>query len=334
MRLKMKSRICPLLVALGFLATGCHDNKNEGPQVVSKTYIHKYGYTVSEEEWTKQQYPGQIITNLENGVTITSSYESNELHGPCTHTYPHSQITEVFYLYDRGNLTKEIHYDIKGIPQKEIVYISPSRYSLTLWYPSGAPKSVEEYTNAEVVEGQYFNLNNETEARVVKGNGTKIVRDAGGFLTSKETVVNGSIVKRETFYKSGSPESISTFLNGNLHGLKSTFQETGEPLSQEEWLNGKLHGKSTFFKNGAKYLELSYLYGVKNGFEVHYMDGEKITQKTQWENDKKHGPSTYFVGDKEVTKWFYENKEVSQKKFENLNHMDEVIGQISDDVKF
>lgn len=316
-----------LLGALVIIATGCKNTKEES-QVISERYIHKYGYAVSADEWSSHRYPGQVITSLRNGSTITASYENGALHGPHTRTYPHSQIVEVYSLYNQGNLVKEIFYDNKGMPSRERLQLSPTRYALTVWYADGTPMSVEEYAGDELLEGQYFTSHNEIEARVEKGLGKRVRRDQQGRLLSTEEVKQGYVTKRETFYPSGSPESVSSFFNSKLHGEKRTFTQTGEPLAIEEWIVGKLHGKATYFKNGTRQYEVTYLNGRKNGLETHFVDGEVISQQIYWNNDLKHGPATYFVGSSPEVEYYYNGKIVSKKEYDEQMHMDEVIAQI------
>ena len=69
-------RLSPLLIALsGLFIFGCQNSsKDQDENVVYKRYIHKYGYDVSKEEWEGATYPGQVVTTLRNGVTVTSSY--------------------------------------------------------------------------------------------------------------------------------------------------------------------------------------------------------------------------------------------------------------------
>lgn len=321
-----------VVALLGAVTTGCRDNDKE-EQVVSQRYIHKYGYAVSKEDWESKNYPGQVVTTMRNGVTVTATYENGTLHGPCTHTYPHSQTVESYIVYDKGSPVRELHYDATGMPTQETTRLSPSRYTLTYWYTDGTPLSIEEYVNEELLEGQYFTQLNEMESRVDKGNGVRIRRTQQGILLSKDIIESGYMMVREAFYENGTPESTAHYSKGQLHGEKKNFAQNGEPLLIEEWVNGKLHGKATHFKNGSKYMELSYLDGLKYGPEIHYIDGEQVSQEVHWENDKKHGPSHFYVDGSTQTQWFYDGKEVSAKKFQELDRLDTMIGKISEDVK-
>ncbi len=97
-------------------------------------------------------------------------------------------------------------------------------------------------------------------------------------------------------------------------------------------MNGKLHGKTTFYKNGARAVDVHYLDGLKNGLEIHYLDGEQISQEILWENDKKHGPSKYYIDGIAQTEYYYDGRPVSEDRWNELSHLDEMIGHITPEV--
>ncbi len=316
----------------GVFFSSCNKGTNQD-NIVSQRYIHKYGYPVSKQEWEAKRLPGQVVTTLKNGVTITSTYENGILNGPSTHSYAHSQILENYFLYDQGNLVKEIKYDPRGMPVKETVQHSPTRYTTTLWYADGTPMSKEEYLGDELIDGEYYTTFNELESRVEKGNGIRIRKDQKGTLLSKDQFEGGYLVKRESYYPTGTPQSIAYYQKGKLHGEKKAFNENGEPLVIEEYVDDMLHGKSTFFKNGSKAREVSYIQGRKNGVEVHYLDGDKASQEISWVDDKQHGPCTFYIDGEANHKWFYDGQEVSARRYKDLNKLDEIISRIPDEVR-
>jgi antitoxin component YwqK of YwqJK toxin-antitoxin module len=311
--------------------TACRNPSSEHG-VVSQKYIHKYGYAVSKEDWDTHSYPGHVVTNTADGVTITASYEHGILHGLSTYTYPYSTTIETALLHQNGELVKETRYDRTGLPLYERLHLSPSRYTLTTWYNTASPLSIEEWSNGELVEGQYLTLLNETESRVIHGDGMRVRRDPEGTLLSRDTIQKGWMVRRETFFPSGSPESITHYVANKLDGPRTIFNESGEPLAVEEWKNGKLHGLATYFNNGTKVKEVSYLYGQKNGLERDYLDGVTVTQEVVWENDQRHGPSIYYDRNNMRTEWYYNGTPISQRKFEEQTKLDEMIANISSDV--
>jgi antitoxin component YwqK of YwqJK toxin-antitoxin module len=323
----MKQQFCVFVGLLGLTLSGCNKgSQDEG--VVSKRYIHKYGYAIAAEDWEVKTYPGQEVTTLRSGVTVTTTYESGIQHGPMTRTYPHSQIVELYSLYNLGNKVKEISYDPAGIPVREWVQLSPTRSSVTLWYKEGSPMSVEESVGAELLDGQYYTANNELDSRVERGSGLRSTRTREGVLVAKEAFEEGYAIKRETFYPNGYPESIAHYLRGALHGEKRTFAQTGEPLAIEEWVNNQLHGKAIYFNNGNRYLEVTYLYGEKDGIERHFVDGDVISQEIPWESGRRHGEAVFYSKGKTDHEWYYEGQLVSRHKFDELNKIDTIISRL------
>lgn len=323
----MKKFMFSLPIAVGLVLAGCGgDNGNS--QVISKRYIHKYGYAVSDSEWNANNYPGQVITTMRNGVTVTSTYEDGRLHGPTTHTHPHSQTVQYYMLYNAGELKKEVIYDSLGMPIQEKVQLSPQRHCLTTWFGDGTPKSIEDYAGDELLDGQYFTLNNEIESRVERGIGLRTVRDINGLLLAKDEIDKGYLIRQEEFYATGAPHSITHFHMNAKHGERRAFTENGDPLAVEEWVDNQLHGKATYFNNGKKQIEVFFVHGARHGVETHFIDGELVEQEIHWIYDKRHGPTKFFVGDAIAkTEWYYNGSSVSQKRFDELYQMDHMITQ-------
>lgn len=320
------------LLAASLLLASCNQSQEE-VAVISQSYIHKYGYAVSKNEWLNHNYPGQVITTMRDGVTLIETFEDGVLHGARTITYPHSQTLSLYQLYNHGDLVKVVEYDDKGLPMEEKNYLSPMRVAITQWYPDGSPMCIEELASGELLEGQYFNTQNETESRVVKGHGLRIERNRQGILLAKDEMQAGSIIRKETFYPNGAIMSSATYQNNQLHGQRSQFEPSGEPLAIEEYVHGGLNGLAVYFKNGAKSLEISYMNGAKNGYEIHYIDGKEISQRISWENNLLHGPTYYYIEGAAHTEWYYENKMVSAKKYDELHNLDLMISQISQNLQ-
>ena len=140
----MKKQILLIIPIFASLFTGCQtSNKSKDDNIVSERYLHKFGYDVSKEEWEKIDCPGQVVTILRNGVTLTSAYENGVLHGSCKRTFPHSNTLETLCEYDNGNLVTKTTYDIRGIPHKKEDFFSPSHVKITRWFKNGVPLSIE-----------------------------------------------------------------------------------------------------------------------------------------------------------------------------------------------
>jgi len=327
----MKKFLFFIPLAFGLVLTSCGDDPRNN-QVISKRYIHKYGYAVSEAEWDANNYPGQSITTLRNGVTVTATYENGLLHGPCTHTHPHSQTVQYYYLYNFGDLKKEVTYDSSGMPIREKVQLSPHRHCITMWFGDGTPMSIEDFAGDELLDGQYFTLNNEIETRVERGVGTRTRRDQSGTLLSKDQIDMGYLVRRDAFYPNGATESVTHYNMNKKQGERRVFTDRGDSLAVEEWVDDRLHGKATYYANGKKQIEVYFIHGARNGIETHYIDGESIEQEIHWIRDRRHGPTKFFVADNLAkTEWFYNGKSVSKKRFDEMDQMDQMITQASAD---
>lgn len=313
----MKKTI-PLLTLL-LLSIGCHNAENrEKDKVISQRYIHKYGYDVSKSEWETSHCPGQVITSMKNGVTVTASYENGILHGPTTYTFPHSNTRQSLEVYEGGELIKKVTYTLRGLPLEEELYLSSNKSKVTQWYAAGTPISIELYESGKLIEGEYRNPLNENIARVVKGEGVRLVRNQEEKLVAKETYKEGVIVHRTTFYDNGSPYCQMDISNGLLNGTKRVFAASGDPLSIETYTNNVLNGPAVYFQNGSRYLEVSYHDGLKQGVERHFIDGETIIQEIEWSDGKLHGATVVYADGISKTQWFYNNEKVSHQKYNTL----------------
>ncbi len=302
------------MIALALIAC------NDGPkgQVISQRYVHKYGYDVSRDEWKAEAYPGNVITTLRDGKSITEPYEDGLLHGARTETYPHSQTIQTLEQYERGTLTKRVSYNIRGVPQKEEFFKGENQVLVTTWYPNGTPKSNEEFRDDILINGQYLNASNETDSRIENGTGERTIRNQSGDILSKEVFNNYLLTYIETYYPNNTPHTTTSYENNLLNGERKEFAMTGEPICVEHFAKGLKHGLSTYYQNGYKYSEIPYVHGLKNGVERHYIDGEIIVEETEFQNGIKQGSSVLYCDGSAKTTWYFENQIVSRSKYEQL----------------
>ena len=308
-----------LLTATPVFFAGCaKNNHNQSGEVVQKRFIHKYGYDLSPKEWATMNVPGNVVTTLRNGVIVTSSYEDGHLHGKTTHTHPHSQILASEEMYEKGTLIKKTSFNTRGIPEREEIFLSPSRVKITSWYRSGSPMQVEEFHHTQLVSGEYFDVHNKIIHKVVDGKGVKIIRDVHENVLCQSDIEGGYATRKSTFFPSGMPRMVISLSGNMLHGEKKAFSASGEPIVMENYSNNQLHGPCTYFQNGFKYLEVEYDKGLKHGTEKHFIDGSKLIELTHWQEGQKHGPSTVYFDDMSETKWFFNNQLVSKDKYREM----------------
>lgn len=317
-----------LLGCAGALLSSCQSGDSLD-QIVSQTYVHKYGFNLSEREWEEMSKEGQVVSSLKNGVKITASYENGQLHGPTTYTFPYSQAIEKCLAYDLGSLLKETLYDPSGMPVREEVYEFDNRTIITLWNEKGSPLSIEEYEDEVLIEGKYYTPEHILEAQVEAGFGERIKRNRSGLLLSKDTIENGLIAARTTYHPNGQIHTVSHYHDYQLHGEQLKIADTGRPLMKMNWNHGVLDGPKIVYRNGIKVSEIPYINGQRHGVELHYDDLGNLIAEIVWRNDKKHGCSKFFSEETDETEWFFNGQSVSAERFEVLENRERIVADFN-----
>ena len=307
--------------------------KDDSQEIVSQRFVHKYGLDLSEEEWEKREKDGQVITVLDNGVTVTNTYSNGILNENTTFTYPDSDIIEQLLVYDEGTLIKKVHYDEVSIPVLEEVFDLDNRKTITRWNKEGVPLSVEEYENDVLVKGEYFDKTNECETTVNEGTGYRTRRDRDNILLSKDTFQNGELVHRTTFHSNGTIQSENPYKSYLLHGKQITYSESGKPLMEALWKEGQLDGMKYLYSNGQKTTEIPFVSGKKHGVERHFDTNSNLVAEIQWNNDVRHGSSRYYGEEDTKIDWFYRGQNVSLKKFQMMEFREKLMAELRGDEK-
>ncbi|MBX7066831.1 MAG: hypothetical protein K1X28_06335 [Parachlamydiales bacterium] len=323
----MKVKVSFLFAALAF--TACQTSSSID-QVVSQTYVHKYGFETSEKDWEAREKDGQVVSMLKTGVKVAQTFENGKLHGPTTYTFPHSPIVEKQQLFDEGVLLKEQLNDAAGMPVREEVYEFDNRIIITLWDDKGVPLSIEEYDGETLMEAKYYTPEHELEATVVNGNGERIKRDRTGLLISRDELKNGMMFCRTTYHPNGNVHTISHYDNYQLHGKQTKFTASGKPLMELNWERNVLEGPKIIYRNGQKIAVVPYVKGKKHGTELHYDDLGFLTAEIEWRNDKKHGKTLLHSEDATDTEWFFKGQSVNADKFKTLESRDKIVSEFRD----
>lgn len=315
----MRPIIYIAVLSAALALTGCGSSKRQPNNVVRQTYIHKYGVTVPQQDWTARGKHGQVVSEMKNGVSVSHSYASGILDGPTTYSFPHSSAIERVETYARGNLMKETNYYRSGPPKEEVAYEANGDKKVTSWYETGSPKSVEDFdASGLLVKAEYYTPSHQSEAQVDNKHGIRITRNQYGHILSKDTIDNGVMIGRTTFHYTGSPKEVIPFKDGLVEGKVQTFTPDGEPNTIEQWVAGKQQGTTIVFQNGEKYAEVPYVNGSKQGVERRYRDGSIPTQEVSWYNNLQDGPSTVHAGQIATTEWYFEGKPVSKLNYDDM----------------
>jgi antitoxin component YwqK of YwqJK toxin-antitoxin module len=290
------------------------------PEALSQTYIHKYGLQIAPGEWQNRGQNGQVVSTLKSGVVVTKNYKDGFLDGETTYTFPHSGAVQRVELYSQGRLMLETENYSTGLKKRQVDFESPTQRSVTVWYDNGTPQYHEEYENNKLVEGEYFTVNQQLEARIDQGTGRRVNRDEYGSLVSEDKIQYGELVMRTLFYPNGAPKEIIPYQHGVVTGLKRTFLPGGEPETVEEWDNDRREGTTIVFQNGEKIAEVPYFNGDKNGVEQRFRDGEFLVEEVTWKNGQKHGPCYRFIGESTIVEYFNNGRKVPRVEYDRQIH--------------
>ncbi len=307
--------------AIAALLAACTNNYRCAPPcgpVVEETYVHKYGVEVSPSYWSAEGEHGKVITTLKNGVVIAKSYDAGVPDGETTYSFPHSETIEKVETYSQGNLVKKVNNYLSGAPKEEIQFLSPDQKTITMWYDSGSPQSVEHYQGDVLVQGEYYTLSHQVESRVENKEGVRTMRDQYGQLAWHDTIENGHMTTRTTYHPNGSPKEDIPYSQGLVDGQKKSFLPGGEPNTLEKWVSGKQEGTTIVFQHGDKLAEVPYINGMKEGVEKRYRDGQEVAQELSWARDRRHGPSYTYLGSSVQTEWYYQGTQVSKSQYDLL----------------
>ncbi len=199
--------------------------------------------------------------------------------------------------------------------------ILPEGYvKITQWYNCGTPRCIETYSNNLLVEGEYFDGQNNSESRVTQGNGEKVHRDRFGQFLYLDKVENGIVTRRTCYHPNGTIRQIFPYdCNGNICGIVRTYHPDGSPDTIETWENNQQHGITVVYQNGEKVSETPYVSGKKHGLEKRYLRGDIVTQEVTWYEDYVHGPCYSYYGDSVQTDWYYRGKVTTRSNYDSYN---------------
>lgn len=300
----------------------CKDECDYEPEALSQTYIHKYGLKVPPKEWKNRGQNGQVVSTLKSGVVVTKNYRDGFLDGETSYTFPHSGAIQKVEMYSQGRLSLETENYSTGMKKKQVDYESPTHKKVAVWFDNGTPHYTEEYEGNKLIEGEYFTIHQQVEARVDQGNGRRINRDQYGVMGSEDRIQHGELVMRTTFYPNGAPKEIIPYQDGSITGVRKTFLPGGEPQTVEEWDHDRREGMTLVYQNGEKISEVPYFNGQKNGVEQRYRDGQFLVEEVTWKNGQKHGPCYRTVGETTVVEYYMNGRKVPRVEYDRqMNHL-------------
>lgn len=308
-----------LLLTFATCATTSCTRNNQNCDVVKETYIHKYGVPVTKSDWEDQGKEGKVVALHKDGITVSTSYSKGVTHGPVSYSYPNSSTIHRVETYSHGELIALRENYPSGVPMQEELFEGSELIKLTRWYEDGTPQATEHYNNTFLTVGEYRTPLNVMESRIQDGHGTRICRTNDGELLSKDSIQNGQMIERVTFYSNGDPSTVTPFENGVVHGLRLTFLQGGLPNTVEQWVYGIQDGTTVAYQNGEKSAEIPYEQGKKAGTESRFRDGELLVEEVNWKDDVQHGQRTLYIDGNSRVEWYHHGEIVSRTTYERMN---------------
>ncbi len=304
------------LASLSLALGGC---RNGNEDIVQSTYIHKYGVPVAKSDWDAGGKTGKIISLKTDGVTVAKGYVDGVLNGETTYSFSNSSTVQFVEVYEKGELTAKRENYASGVPMCEQLFREDVLVKQTRWYEAGTPTAIETYQGVFLANGEYRTLDNEVEARVQNGEGTRICRSGEGGLISKDTFHAGDMVERITYFQNSDPSTLASYQMGKIHGTRLTYLPGGLPCTLEQWVHGEQQGTTVVYQNGEKYAEVPYIAGKKHGVEVRFRDGEQRVEEITWVEGEQHGKRTLYAEGGAKTQWYHHGELVSRTLFERMN---------------
>lgn len=320
----MKNRhLLATALLLCVLTTACHQPTTYQyyePEVLSETYVHRYGVEVPGDEWSENGSSGKVVSTRADGVTMTRSFQEGVLCGESSYTFPMRSQTECVEQYDQGRLVKRQTFYLSGSPCEEIDYSASPTITTKQFYDGGTLRTVETTNNGRIVQGKYYNANGNVEAGVENGFGKRTNRDAFGQSTSVDTIQEGEMILRTTYHPNGIPQAQMPYDGQVIHGTVKRFKPAGDPQAMESWHRGQQDGVTTLYEDGEKVAEVPYVRGQKHGVERRFADsGERVIEEITWVEGSRHGPAYRYVNGQVVEEWFFRDQKTTQAGFERLS---------------
>lgn len=314
----MRREVLFSALSLALLMGGCRSYRKA--DVVSESYIHKYGVEVSKDDWALNGKNGQVVSLRSDGVRVSRSYLNGVLEGKTTYSFPNSSTIARIETYSKGDLVSKTDNYLTGVPKEEQKFAGPVVAEVDRWYEDGTPAMVEMYNNGRLARGEYKTPLNVVEARVEEGMGVRLAFANSGLVLSKDTIREGQMVERITYFETGEPAVITPYANGEIHGVRKTFFPGGLPNTVEEWVHGQQEGTTVIHVNGEKVAEVPYVKGSKHGIERRYRDGKALAEEVSWKMGVQHGPRKLIVSDTETKiEWYQQGELVSRPTYERMN---------------
>jgi antitoxin component YwqK of YwqJK toxin-antitoxin module/Tfp pilus assembly protein PilF len=281
-----------------------YSNKNGEHQ-----FIDNNGLIVVANNYINGIREGKGLTKEKNGEIIAqANYQNGELHGEHKRYNPNGKIASESFYYSGKTHGFEKLYDLAGNLRLTRTMIFDKEYGPIIRYYQNKQKIYEYESLDDVNEGEQKFYNNKGEIVAAIGYQLGFVKyykvlDANGTLGQPNEVKDGTfdivsnypngkkafkltLIKEsfdgnmEIYASDGSPNYISGFKLGILHGDRIEYYANGKVYKHERLINNNYEGAQEYFQeDGKPILVANYRYDDFHGDFKIYANG--VLQKTK-----------------------------------------------------
>lgn len=297
-------------------------------QSVTVTEYHPDGSKAAQGDYYEGERDGEWkFYSSEGGwMTTKANYRHGELSGMRKEYYSNGkEKSELDFSHDErdGYL---ISYFSNGMLQSEGWFVKDERQGEWFYYNERGTMIAHRYfMNDEPLGFQEFYDNKgrkNEELEIKDGNvWTRTRYDSTGAVSYRYESDNGTGTYALKF-PNGKDYISQPYKNGELEGLTTRYDYSGQPLVEVNFKNGEQHGtRKEYYKSGKLFIEANYAY-----------DDEMGASNAWWENGNKRWEENYFSGDLDGTqKYYHENGQLRKESHWNLGTIEGELKYYSED---
>ncbi|MBM3201233.1 MAG: hypothetical protein FJZ56_02360 [Chlamydiae bacterium] len=215
-------------------------------------------------------------------------YQKGSLEGTSKYYHPNGALSKTIpYKKD------QIHGDLKLFKEDgqliaKTSYVDGLKHGISYHEKDQDTAFKEEvYQKGYLLEGKYYNYQDEIIAEIVKGYGKKAVF-AEGSLKSMHEYKQGIMEGEMLFFREdGSLESKHCLHHGKKEGQEIVYHPfSSEPMLSVMWLNDEIHGTvRTWYQNGRLESEREMSHNKKQGMGLAWYEDGSLMLVEDYEND-------------------------------------------------
>ncbi|MFA5250794.1 MAG: hypothetical protein WC371_05255 [Parachlamydiales bacterium] len=257
--------------------------------------------SLSLEDQKKWLFDGESLAFNEEGKTIGRFfYEKGFLEKTGFYYYPSGQVQkQIPYLH--GEIQGELlEYFEQGELKSKTSFVGNQKQGpASGFFASGKIHYQEKYENGRLLEGVYFNADQELCSFIQNGKGWKSLFENGLLSSQMEYLEGQSCGQVKIFDSKGAIVSHYRQKNQKKEGEEIEFYPNGKPKISLTWHEDQIQGTlKTWYENGALASLSEWLENEKNGLSSAWYQDGSVMLLEEYENGKLKKGQYYRKGEK------------------------------------